>query len=125
MIILATIVLPSGLVWENELTERPVATASRRTVTGDEVVFSTAVAGRDIDLTSSGTSGWFTYADAEQIRALAAVPGAEYPLYLRGEKRTVRFRWEEPDAVHFLPVVQKTEYAADDRFVGRIRLREV
>lgn len=117
--------LPAGMLWENEWELPRRGVESYRTVTGDEVQHFRPSGGRVFELVSSGTSGWFTRQQADWMKGLATENGAVHLLAIRGETVRVRFLSEEAHAVSFRAVVPKAEYTDADKFIGRIRLKEV
>jgi hypothetical protein len=122
--ILAALSLPPTLVWTDAHAWSPVSQASKRTLDGTMITFHRALkAGRPITLEGGQTWGWLTGAQVESIAALAASPGAIYPLQINGQTYQVAFRHDDAPAFEARPLRQQNPNpGADTWYVARIKL---
>lgn len=122
-----SLTLNPDLFWEDELRWNPVQQSREVTLTGAQIFQAGALtAGRPITLTpSDDTSCWTPRSQVEQLRNLAAVPGKQMTLTLRGVSRTVIFRHHDGVAVEASPVVHYSDVAADDWYLVTLRFTEV
>lgn len=126
MIRLDTLVLPDGLVWQDEFAAQPVAQNVRRTLDGGMVVFYGELrAGQPITLASEPDAGWLTRAQVEALALLAASPGGVYPLTLRNRTFQVMFRHQEPPALEARPLVPRANPQPGDFHLATIKLMTV
>lgn len=87
-----TLALSDRLDWADEFDWHPVEQASSYSTTGALLIdVATRQAGRPITLQGSDTQAWMTRAEMQQLAALAAIPGAQLTLVLRGVGREVVF----------------------------------
>lgn len=123
MITLASLSLPTGLLWSDEFTWQPVAQSVERALDGSQIVFSGAlVAGQPITLESGA---WVKRDAVLALQALASVPDAVYPLTLRGLSYQVRFRHHDAPAVSAAPLFPMANPAPDDFYTLSIKLMTV
>jgi hypothetical protein len=78
---LATIQLPSDLIWVNEFSWTPVVKSVSRSLSGAQLV-QTAVKAQGRPITLSGQHAWISRADVIALRALADAPDVTYTLTL-------------------------------------------
>ena len=125
--ILATLQLPSTLVWTDAHAWSPVSQASKRTLDGTMVTFHRALkGGRPITLEGGQSWGWLTGEQVAAVAALAASPGAIYSLQINGETHQVAFRHDEPPAFEAIPLrPQNPNPGPDTWFVAKIKLMTV
>lgn len=120
---LASIPLPSGLVWTDEFEPHAVAQSTQRTLAGGLVVYHASLqAGRAITLQSEADAGWATLATVQALAALAAVPGATYALVLRGITYQVIFAHHNPPALQASSVFNLASPGADHPHLLTLRL---
>ena len=87
-----TVTLPGGLDWTDEFTWSPVEQTATPSVTGALIVqIGSRVSGRPITLDGRDSRAWIKRAQCDQLNAWAALPGAEFSLFVRGQARTVLF----------------------------------
>lgn len=87
-----TLALSDRLDWTDEFDWHPVEQASSYSTTGALLIdVATRQAGRPITLQGTDTQAWMRRADMLQLAALAAIPGAQLTLVLRGVARQVVF----------------------------------
>ena len=125
-ILLATIALPSGLLWPDEYSGmNPVAQTVKRRLDGGLAVYPRAqIGGRAITLTATADH-WLTRAQADALTALAADPGGVYPLTLRGQTYSVMFRHHDGRSLDLVPLIDYEDPEADDPIIGSINLMTV
>jgi hypothetical protein len=93
--ILDTIPLSDDLLWVDEFDDAGLVGQSETISLGGQMIIhaQARLSGRPITLRAAETHGWVDRATLLALRALAADPGREMPLILRGEPaRTVIFR---------------------------------
>lgn len=84
--------LSDRLDWTDEFDWHPVEQATAYSTTGALLIdVATRQAGRPITLQGTDTQAWMRRADMLQLAALAAIPGAQLTLVLRGVARQVVF----------------------------------
>ncbi len=121
-ILLATLALPDDLLWADEYGPAPVLqTARRRLDGGTRLYVRLLFGGRPVTLIAA-EDAWLTRAQADALTALAAVPGADYPLSLRGQSFQVAFRHDEPPALELRPLIDYADADPDDPVIGTIKL---
>lgn len=126
MIKLDTLILPDGLVWEDEFAAPPVAQNLRRTLDGGLVVFYGELrAGLPVTLASEPDAGWLTRAQVEALALLAASPGGVWPLILRDRTFQVMFRHQEPPAFEARPLVNLATPQPSDFYLATLKLMTV
>lgn len=125
MIQLDTIELPD-LVIEDEFAFTGVEARVDRSLGGAPIIWEQEIAGRPIDLTGDERSAWITRDTLEDLKTLAAVPGATYTLTYESDTYTVRFRHEEPPAIMADPLVPRPNHADGDYYKNvRLKLMEI
>lgn len=119
-----TVTLPDDLLWADETTWNPVEQSAQRTITGALIVQSaTRVGGRPITLQPEDDgSAWMSRTTVDALRNLAAVPGREMTLTLRGTTYNVIFRHHDGVAVEAKPVVHYSDVVAGDFYLVTLRL---
>lgn len=126
---LDTIDLPAGIAWTDEYSAlAPIAQTARRRLSGALTLFQTPLqAGRAITLDC--TEAPITRAQAAALAALAAVPGASYPLTftLRSPVETylVAFRHHDPPVLDLRPLIDYADPIDSDWMIGVIHLMTV
>lgn len=121
-----TIQLHPDLLWSDEDNWHPVAQAVERTITGAlDVQVSALNKGRPITLEpEDDSSAWITSTVVQQLRNLAAVPGQQMVLTLRGVSHTVIFRHQD-GGFEAKPVVHYRDRVPGDWYLCVIRLMEI
>lgn len=123
---LATLDLPPGLQWPDEYAGLdPVAQTVKRRLDGGLAVYPRGQSGgRSITLVATADH-WLTRAQADALMALAADPGAVYPLSLRGQTFSVLFRHHDAPAADLAPLIDYEDPEAADPMIGSIKLMTV
>jgi hypothetical protein len=122
MIQLATLALPADLLWSDEYGHSPVLQSVRRRLDGGlRLDARPLISGRSITLTAT-EDAWLTRAQADALTALAASPGAVYPLSLRGQTFAVLFRHHDDPALDLRALVDWSDSSDDDPVVGHLKL---
>lgn len=120
---LDSIQLPDNLQWTDEYDVASVLQSARRTLDGTLVTFSRrVVGGRPITLESTADMGWVPRATVDALRALAQVPGATYPLELRGQGFMVMFRHQDGAALSATPLLPYAQPNPGDYYLVTLRL---
>lgn len=121
-----TIALHPDLFWSDEDNWHPVAQAVQRTITGALDIQAAALnKGRPITLEpEDDSSAWMTSTIVQQLRNLAAVPGQQMVLTLRGVSRTVIFRHQD-GGFEAKPVIHYRDRVPGDWYLCVIRLMEI
>jgi hypothetical protein len=120
---LDTVILPDDLDWTDEFESQSVSQTVRRTLDGGIVVYNGQNEnGRSITLVSGDGSGWATRAIVKDVAALAAVPGGQYVLIIRGETFNVIFRHNDVPAFDSRPVVPFSDPTDTDFYTLSIKL---
>lgn len=121
-----TIELHPDLFWSDEDNWHPVAQAVQRTITGAlDIQVAAMNKGRPITLEPEDDStAWMSSAIVQQLRNLAAVPGQQMVLTLRGASRTVIFRHQD-GGFEAKPVVHYRDRVPGDWYLCVIRLMEI
>ena len=98
------IALPRGMVWVDEFAWADAQPSVERGITGAQIIdVAPKLAGRPITLQGAQDQGWIRRATLLAVRALADVPGGQYPLQLAsGETFTVMFAPD--DAIEAQPI---------------------
>jgi hypothetical protein len=119
--------LPDDLFWSDENQWYPVEQSVQRTLTGAQIVQSSArVGGRPITLQPvDDRSAWITRATLDTLREWAAVPGRQMTLTLRGVPRAVLFRHQDGAAVEASPIVHYADVVSGDLYTVTLRFMEV
>ena len=122
MITLNAVTLNPSLQWTNKRSSTPLVQASKRTIGGVQLVFtSVKTAGTPIILEATEDTGWFDYSMVESIIAMADTLGGQYSFSFFNETYSVIFDIEA-GAYEFQQLQSKQEFVADDKFIGTIRL---
>lgn len=121
-----TIELHPDLFWSDEDNWHPVAQAVQRTITGAlDIQVSALNKGRPITLEpEDDNTAWMTSNVVQQLRNLAAVPGQQMVLTLRGVSHTVIFRHQD-GGFEAKPVVHYSDRVSGDWYLCVIRLMEI
>ena len=121
-----TIELHPDLFWSDEDNWHPVAQAVQRTITGAiDIQVSALNKGRPITLEpEDDNTAWMTSTVVQQLRNLAAVPGQQMVLTLRGVSHTVIFRHQD-GGFEAKPVVHYRDRVPGDWYLCVIRLMEI
>lgn len=121
-----TIELHPDLFWSDEDNWHPVAQAVQRTITGAlDIQVSALNKGRPITLEpEDDSSAWMASTIVQQLRNLAAVPGQQMVLTLRGVSRTVIFRHQD-GGFEAKPVIHYRDRVPGDWYLCVIRLMEI
>lgn len=121
-----TIELHPDLFWSDEDNWHPVAQAVQRTITGAlDIQVSALNKGRPITLEpEDDNTAWMSSAVVQQLRNLAAVPGQQMVLTLRGVSHTVIFRHQD-GGFEAKPVVHYRDRVPGDWYLCVIRLMEI
>lgn len=121
-----TIELHPDLFWSDEDNWHPVAQAVQRTITGAlDIQVAALTKGRPITLEpEDDSSAWMASSVVQQLRNLAAVPGQQMVLTLRGVSRTVIFRHQD-GGFEAKPVVHYRDRVPGDWYLCVIRLMEI
>ncbi|MEZ2740309.1 hypothetical protein [Comamonas jiangduensis] len=116
------IALPSGMLWVDEFAWAAAQRSVERSITGAQIIdVVPKVAGRPITLQGAQDQGWIRRATLLAVRALADVPGGQYPLMLAtGEQFTVMFAPEE--AIDAQPISRPELPAHTTPYVATLRL---
>lgn len=122
---LGGVTLHDNLIWDNR-NSYPLNAFSRRvTIQGRVILQHSSVDGREIVLstvsTSSGTIGYFTFAQLESIRGFENNVSVVSLVY---ETETINVI-VEPGGINVEPVIPRPTYSATDWFLGAIKLIEV
>jgi len=93
---------------------------------GSIIVFERNILFSIINLTGEKDSGWLTLTVLKELQALAQNMGSIYTLDYEGELFTVRFRNEEPPAVHGDKIINRSNQDGSDYYNNIfIKLMEV
>jgi hypothetical protein len=88
------------LTWTDEYEWHPVNQTAQRTITGAMIVSSlTLLGGRPITLEPDDQGPWHSRAQVDALRNLAALPGKQLTLTLRGQNHNVIFRHQDTSGV--------------------------
>ncbi len=124
----ATVVLPDGMQWQDELAWAAVEQGVERTITGALVVQAAArIAGRPYTLQSlDEMSGWISRASLHTLRAWAEVPGLQMVLSIPGQAAVdVIFRHHEAPVIDAKPVMTFDDLQDGDFYTAALRLMGV
>jgi hypothetical protein len=120
------VTLSPSMQWTDQHAHSPVAQDRVRTLGGGQLIYSQAlVAGQPVTLEAQEDTGWITGTMLDQIKAMAATPGAVYTLVVHAFTAQVVFRHEEPPAVEFRPLQPKANPASGDYYIGTLKLLTV
>jgi hypothetical protein len=115
--------LSPRLQWTDEFASAAVAQSLKRTLDGGVALFAQPLpVGLPITLASAQNAGWMRRPEVRQIMALAAQPGGQWTLSLRGNDYTVAFRHHEPPAFQAAPLVPYSEPDDDSIYLVTIKL---
>lgn len=122
---LDTITLPDGLRWIEAAQDHGATATVRRRLDGGMAVYPRAVVGgRSITL-EADPDYWLTQTTATALVTLAAIPGAVYTLTMGVTAYQVMFRHQDPPAVDLRAMIDYDSPAANDPYVGQIKLMTV
>ena len=124
------ITLPVGLAWLERGSWQPIRHSTERLMGGREhTQHSSLVGGRPITLAAvplaGGWQGNMRQSVADQLEALAHVPGGTYTLQINSDTYTVMFRHEEPPAFSYEPVIKRLTPAPTDWVLPTIKLKTI
>lgn len=121
---LGLVQLPRGLVWADEHDWAEAEQSTEYSITGALLVDAQAKdGGRPITLQAEDDAGWMRRDTLAQLRALANVPGATYPLTLAdGRTFTVLFAPGQPITAH--PIGRPELPGSNHPYVATVRLLE-
>ena len=126
MITLGGYALNSNIIWTDRDSWSPIVQTVKRTLGGKIVVASSPLEkGRPITLTATQDQGWITLPQRNILKQMAEIPGAIFVLVIDDETFNVMFRHEEPPAVDFKPLIDRTNPEVGDYFLGQIKLIEI
>lgn len=119
---LAGIELPRGMLWVDEFNWSAVQKSVERGITGVQIIDAAArIEGRPITLQAVEDQGWISRATLLAVRALADIPGVQYPLQLAdGREFTVQFAADDPIAA--TPISRPELPPATHPYVATLRL---
>lgn len=119
------IALPRGMVWVDEFAWAAAQRSVERGITGAQIIdVAPKLAGRPITLQGAQDQGWIRRATLLAVRALADVPGGQYPLQLAsGETFTVMFAPD--DAIEAQPISRPELPKNTHPYVATLRLMTV
>lgn len=122
-IFLGGVELSEHMVWSDRDRYSPVSQTLTRTLGGEAIIYTQALyKGVPITLEAQQDTGWLTYAQVKDVRALAEVPGAEYQLSFYGGLYNVIFAHHDGDACSFTPLSYRVVHDDTDYFTGVIKL---
>lgn len=118
------ITLPPDLNWVDRFSTQPLVSTRRRTLSGDQIIYHQGlVAGQQITLVATQDTGWIQYSVVQSLKSLHdGSPELDFVLSFHGETHQCRFRYDEPPALQLAPLRYRQTYAADDYFIGTIKL---
>jgi hypothetical protein len=121
-----TVELHSDLYWSDEHNWHPVEQSTQRTITGALIVSTAArVGGQPITLEpEDDSSAWMPLSTVTALRNLAAAPGKQMTLTLRGETFEVMFRHQD-GALEARPVVHYNDANNADFHLCVVRLMRI
>lgn len=119
------IALPAGMLWVDEFSWAQAQRSVERSITGAQIIdVAPKLAGRPITLQGAQDQGWIRRATLLAVRALADVPGGQYPLQLAsGEIFTVMFAPD--DAIEAQPISRPELPENTHPYVATLRLMTV
>ncbi|MDP2262681.1 MAG: hypothetical protein Q8K24_05930 [Hydrogenophaga sp.] len=121
------VTLPADLLWSDEFKGPQVGQTASRSVMGALIVQARAMtAGRPITLQPEDeNSAWMRRSTVEQLRNLAAIPGAQLTLTMRGQTYSVMFRHHDGAALEADPVAHYSDAGADDFYLVTLKFMTV
>lgn len=120
---LGGITLSKHMVWSDRDASSSVAQTFIRTLGGKAVVNTQQLeSGMPITLEATIDTGWLTYNQVKQVRALADVAGAVYVLNFFGTQYNVMFAHHLGVAYDFTPISYRVVHDDGDYFTGTIKL---
>ena len=123
MIQLNSLSLPPSLIWTDRDAWQSARHVMRTALDGRPVVYHSPLqGGRPITLTSTESSGWMRRDTLDALQALAAAPGATYPLIIGAESFTVLFRHDDPPALSAEPLLSRINHDPGDFFRVQLKL---
>lgn len=123
-----SVTISDDLTWTDEYKWLPVNQTGQRTITGAMVVSSTAlIGGRPITLEPDEQGPWHSRAQTDALRNLAAAPGKELTLTLRGQNYNVIFRHQDTGGVAMdaVPIIPFNAPIDTDYYKVTLRLMEL
>jgi hypothetical protein len=114
---LGSLILPDSIQWTDRHITSPVNQTVLHTLAGTPVVFSSKVTGFSITLAATGDTTWIDKTTADQLKEMADLEGAIYPLIWEELSCNVIFRHHEPPAISLTPL-----WPHHNQFTGTIRL---
>jgi len=114
-ITLGGIELPD-LTIENEFGWTGVRSEVDRSSGGAPIIWEDVKTGQALDLVGRADTAWIMRATLKALRALAAVPRANYTLNYEGTEYTVRFRNEDGEAIYAEPLVPRPNHEDTDYY---------
>lgn len=117
--------IPRGMVWTDEFDWSPVSQVVRHSTNGAlQVHVGMRQAGRLITLQAQNDAGWIRRDVLQTVRAMAAVPGAQYTLTLAdGRAFDVIFTGE--NAIQATPIARPELPPSAHPYVATFRFLEV
>lgn len=122
IIILNNVVLPTGMIWENEFNEQLVSQTTKRTLSGSIVIFSgSREKGLNISLSSGPDFGWLKRQVLSTLKSFASQPALIMPLVIGSETFNVVFDHSN-QAINAVPVVPFANPSETDYYKAKINL---
>lgn len=92
------------LKFENELSRSAVVAQTERAKAGNLLLYAGTARNLPIDLSGDSDGAWMERSDLLELKALADIPNAVYPMEYNGENYTVRFRHEDAPVIEAEPL---------------------
>jgi len=125
-IILGGLTLSSTLVWAERYNSYKVTQSVKRTLGGNQVVFTNALhKGQLITLQATEEYGWLDKTMVDGLTAMADSAGGSYLLEFGAEEITVMFRHHDAPALDLTPLIPRIDVDTSDYFIGSIKLFSV
>lgn len=124
----ASVDFSDDLTWSDEYEFHPVSQTAQRTITGALIISSLGTTGgRPITLSPDDEGPWLARSTVDALRSLAAVPGQQLTLTLRGQTYQVIFRHQDTSgvAVDAQPVIPFNAPVDADWYTVTLRLMEL
>lgn len=124
----ASVDFSDDLSWIDEYEFHPVSQTSQRTITGALIVSALGTTGgMPITLSPDDEGPWLTRDTVDALRSLAAVPGQQLTLTLRGQTYQVIFRHQDTTgvAVDAMPIIPFNAPVGTDWYKVTLRLMEI
>jgi hypothetical protein len=114
------------LKMENEFSRASVLCQSDRALAGNLVIYESSARNLPMDLSGDAEGAWMSRTDLLSLKAMAAVPGAVYPLEFNGANYNVRFRHEDAPVIEAEPIKLFGDPPSDLKYRNiRIKLTEM